>query len=38
VRYVAETEAYVLLVTPRYPRLAPRLDDLPVPEATAEAL
>jgi hypothetical protein len=38
VRYAAETEAYLLLVTPLYPRLAPRAEDRPLPEATAEAL
>lgn len=38
VRYAAETQAYLLLVTPRYPRLAPRVEDRPLPEPAAEAL
>jgi uncharacterized protein DUF4389 len=37
-RYATETAAYVFLVTPRYPRLAPRVEDQSVSEPVAELL
>ena len=38
-RYATETAAYLLLVTPRYPTLAPRVHAEPVPEPqTADVL
>ena len=37
-RYATESAAYLLLVTPLYPRLAPRVEDQPRAEAAPEVL